>query len=254
LDLPLSRKANEVQKRLGYLSQRASLYQLLTASQNFRFYCGLYGLSNRRNIKEAQEKLFTKYGLTRYRNILAKNLSGGFKQRLALACSLAHEPEVLLLDEPTMGIDPVARRELWDHFYELSRGEGITLLVTTHYMEEAERCDRVALLGNGQIFLQGPPEEIVKEKSLRPVIVVDLDEPFKLLEVLEPKKEFFDVYEFGETVKVVGDGNHDVLKLVREIADGQGIKIKNIERITPNIEDVFVQLAGSRSQRRRPNA
>jgi len=254
LGFPLSQKVKEAQKRLGYLSQRASLYQLLTASQNFCFYCGLYGISNKEKIRETQEKLFTKYGLTRYRNILAKNLSGGYRQRLALACSLAHKPEVLLLDEPTAGIDPVARRELWDHFYELSRGEGVTLLVTTHYMEEAERCDRVALLGGGQIFLQGPPGEIVKEKSLLPVIAVDSDEPFRLLEVLESRKEFFDVYEFGETVKVVGDGSHDVLKLVGEVAVDQGIKIRGIGKIIPNIEDVFVQLADSQNRKRRTDA
>jgi ABC-2 type transport system ATP-binding protein len=254
LDFSLPRKAKDVQKRLGYLPQRAPLYPSLSVSQSFRFYCNLYGLSDRKRIQRAQDKLFANYGLSPYENTLVRYLSGGFRQRLALVCSLAHRPKILLLDEPTVGIDPITRRELWDHFYELSRGQHMTIVVTTHYLEEAERCDKVALLGQGQILLEGAPNEIVRDERLRPVFSVSTDEPFRLLEYLRGRDGLADVYEYGEAIKIVCDDRRKARQDIEKLAKSCGVSIQSIAQITPNVEDVFIQLTKLHRQQGEPNA
>lgn len=150
-----------VRRRLGYMSQRYGLYDDLTVEENLRFYAGLYGLIGAEG-KARVEELIRELAFTPRRRQLAGTLSGGWKQRLSLACATAHRPDVLFLDEPTAGVDPAARRQFWVVIRELA-GRGTTILVTTHYMDEAERCERVALLWRGKLVALGAPHEITAQ-------------------------------------------------------------------------------------------
>jgi ABC-2 type transport system ATP-binding protein len=155
------RDPEAVRRRLGYMSQRYGLYDDLTAEENLRFYAGLYGLIGREG-RERVEELIADLGFTRRRRQLAGTLSGGWKQRLSLACATAHRPDVLFLDEPTAGVDPAARRHFWEVIHTLAAG-GTTILVTTHYMDEADRCQRLAMLWRGRLVALGAPHEIVAQ-------------------------------------------------------------------------------------------
>jgi ABC-2 type transport system ATP-binding protein len=150
-----------VRRRIGYMSQRFGLYDDLSVAENFRFYSGVYGLRGvRREARQAE--LFDALGLAPRVRQLAGTLSGGWKQRLALACATAHHPELVFLDEPTAGVDPAARRSFWELIHELAAG-GMTVLVTTHYMDEAARCDRLAFLSRGHLIGLGTPDEITRQ-------------------------------------------------------------------------------------------
>lgn len=150
-----------VRRRIGYMSQRFGLYDDLSVRENFRFYAGLYGLrGSARAAREAE--LFGQLGLTPRAKQLAGTLSGGWKQKLSLACATAHHPDLVFLDEPTAGVDPAARRGFWDLIHELARG-GMTILVTTHYMDEAVRCDRLGFLSRGRLIALGTPDEVTAQ-------------------------------------------------------------------------------------------
>ncbi len=155
------REAEQVRTRIGYMSQRYGLYDDLTAYENMRFYATVYGLHGSER-DERLERHLAEMGLAERRNQLAGTLSGGWKQRLALGCATAHEPEMLFLDEPTAGVDPAARRDFWASIYELAK-RGTTILVTTHYMDEAERCERLAFLSRGKLIGLGTVAEITKQ-------------------------------------------------------------------------------------------
>ena len=150
-----------VRHRIGYMSQKFGLYDDMTVRENFRFYAGLYGL-RRREREARQAELFDRLGLTPRLNQMTGTLSGGWKQKLALACATAHRPDLVFLDEPTAGVDPAARRQFWRIIRELSAG-GMTILVTTHYMDEATRCDRLAFLSRGHLIGLGTPDEITAQ-------------------------------------------------------------------------------------------
>jgi ABC-2 type transport system ATP-binding protein len=152
------REPEAVRRRLGYMSQRYGLYDDLTVEENLRFYSGLYGLVGKEG-RARVEELIAELGFTNRRRQLAGTLSGGWKQRLSLACATSHKPEVLFLDEPTAGVDPAARRHFWQVIRQLAAG-GTTILVTTHYMDEAERCERLGMLHRGHLVAIGAPHEI----------------------------------------------------------------------------------------------
>jgi ABC-2 type transport system ATP-binding protein len=155
------RESEAIRRKIGYMSQRYGLYDDLTVYENVRFYGTVYGLHGQVRTERIESHL-KELGLTERRNQLAGTLSGGWKQRLALACATAHEPEMLFLDEPTAGVDPAARRTFWETIYELAKG-GTTILVTTHYMDEAARCERLAFLSRGHLIGVGTPDEITKQ-------------------------------------------------------------------------------------------
>jgi ABC-2 type transport system ATP-binding protein len=163
LGLDVTTQSEEIKQRIGYMSQKFSLYEDLTVAENMDFYAGVYQLHAKER-KERKQELIEMAGLTGREKQLAGSLSGGWKQRLALSCALLHKPELLILDEPTAGVDPVSRRIFWDVIHELA-GQGITVLVTTHYMDEAQTCDWIGFIFFGNLLVQGSPRELIEQRG-----------------------------------------------------------------------------------------
>jgi ABC-2 type transport system ATP-binding protein len=238
----VAREAERIRQAIGYMSQKFSLYADLSVQENMDFYCGIYGLRNS-VAKQRQQDLVELTGLAPYLNRWAGKLSGGWKQRLALVCALLHRPQLVILDEPTAGVDPVARRELWDLLFQLA-GQGITLLVTTHYMDEAERCGRVAYLHLGKLLAVGTPRELKSIPDVNPVgfrrVEIIAPEAAELLMRLKKRPTVREATIFGQSIHaLVEDGD--------SLADIVGPEIV-IHPTVPNLEDVFVTIARNRQR------
>jgi ABC-type multidrug transport system ATPase subunit len=229
--------AEAIRSQIGYMSQKFSLYEDLTAQENMDFYAGIYGLSAA-DTRARQAELIEQTGIRPYLNRRAGRLSGGWKQRLALACSLLHQPRLVFLDEPTAGIDPVARRDLWDLLFGLA-AEGITLLVTTHYMDEAERCNRVAYLYLGHLLALGTPKELRHLPGVTPPgmrrLEIHSDEPAALLERLRRHPGVREATIFGQAIYILVNGELSQKDL--------GLGDVEVRPAEPSVEDVFVALS-----------
>src|SRR6202795_1360138 len=235
--------AERVRERIGYMSQNFSLYPDLTVTENLTFYGRIYGLNPER-LKRRMDEVIQLNGLDPYLNRLAAQLSGGWKQRLALGCAMLHEPKLLFLDEPTAGIDPVARRLLWDLLFELS-GHGITFFVTTHYMDEAERCSHVAYIYFGKIIADGTPNSLRELPDLQPqgTIRVEITTP-EVTRALRFTRQFPGIRSatiFGQSIHALID-DHVNLDDLRGQLLKDGIAVAEIRPLAPSLEDVFVEL------------
>ncbi len=235
----VAKQTEEVRKRIGYLSQKFSLYGDLTIDENIEFFAeihGVYDYTERRN--ELLE--FTR--LTPFRKRLAEKLSGGMKQKLALACTLIHTPEVILLDEPTTGVDPVSRRDFWKVLSSLLK-TGITIIMSTPYLDEAERCSRVALMNKGQIMKMGPPIDLKTEMHGDVVeIVCDrVRDGFMLLRD-HPDRLCREVQAFGDRLNVIVNDSSKDISAIESIFQKNGIQISGWRVIPPSLENVFVSL------------
>jgi ABC-2 type transport system ATP-binding protein len=239
-----------VKRRIGYMSQRFSLYELLTVDQNITFWAGLYGL-DRVRLARRREFVLDMAGLRGREHTLARDLSGGWRQRLALGCAVLHEPPILFLDEPTGGVDPLSRRQFWRLIDTLS-ADGVTVLVTTHYLDEAERCHRVALIHGGRLAAIGSVDEVKSIFAGRPIIEVRTDQPVAAMSALDAMPEVEKTSLFGTAVHAVLRSRAISLEDVRERLVGGGIQVHSIDTVAPSLEDVFLDVV-DKAQKARPS-
>jgi len=235
--------AEEVRERIGYMSQKFSLYDDLTVAENLTFYGRIYSLPADR-LKRRMSEIIELNGLGPYLDRQAAKLSGGWKQRLALGCAMLHEPKLLFLDEPTAGIDPVARRQLWDLLFELS-GHGITFFVTTHYMDEAERCSHVAYIYFGKLIADGTPNSLRELPDVQPpgTLRVEITTP-EVTRALRFARQIPGIRSatiFGQSIHALIEDHFDLHDL-REQLLKEGIAVAEIRPLAPSLEDVFVEL------------
>jgi ABC-type multidrug transport system ATPase subunit len=237
----------EVRERIGYMSQKFSLYDDLTVGENLQFYGRIYGLKPAK-LKERIDYIVQMNNLQPYVDRLAGKLSGGWKQRLALGCAMLHEPRIMFLDEPTAGIDPVARRQLWDLIFDLS-GQGITFFVTTHYMDEAERCSHVAYIYYAELIADGSPDALKSMPDINPqgAYRVEITAP-EITKALRRARELPYIRSatvFGQQIHALIDQSVPREELQRQLLDS-GIAVKDTRPLHTSLEDVFVELTYKR--------
>ncbi|MBP2650446.1 MAG: ybhF 3 [Firmicutes bacterium] len=229
LGLDIAKNTEAIKHKIGYMSQKFSLYDDLTVIENLNFYAGMYSLP-RVNGKQRIQEMLALAGLENRQHQLAANLSGGFKQRLALGCAILHNPPILFLDEPTGGVDPKSRRMFWDIIYNLSQ-QGTTIMVTTHFMDEAEHCDEIGFIYNGKLIATGPPSQL---KTALPGTLLEIpnSKPMELLTTIQTKQlPHLDLYPFGAMLHVLVTPDNI-----------QAYTALRAKIIAPSLEDVFVYL------------
>ena len=234
LDLDIVKDRNKIKDQIGYLSQRFSLYGDLTVDENIEFFAEIHNVAN---YEERRNELLEFTRLIPFRDRLADNLSGGMKQKLALACSLIHRPQILFLDEPTTGVDPVSRRDFWKILSNLLK-EGITILMSTPYLDEAERCSRVALMHKGKIISLDTPPRI--KESIRIEIAEIVCSKVRDANKLVKENLNNDVQLFGDRINVVLDKENNNLKQVLKLLKDNSIEVISCRIIPPSLENVFI--------------
>ena len=243
LGIDVRKDPETVRENIGYMSQNFSLYSDLTVTENLTFYGRIYGLSHDR-LRQRMDDIIQLNGLGPYLNRLSAQLSGGWKQRLALGCAMLHEPKLIFLDEPTAGIDPVARRQLWDLLFELS-AHGITFFVTTHYMDEAERCSHVAYIYYGKLIADGTPDKLRELPEVQPAgtyrVEITTPEVTRALRVARTIPGIRSATIFGQSIHALIDDTLDLEHLRAQLLK-QDIVVAEIRPLAPSLEDVFVEL------------
>ncbi len=245
LGYDVRRDPEAIKARIGYMSQRFSLWADLTIRENLEFYAGVYGLDRPTTQRRIDEWLL-RTGLGGRQHDVTAVLSGGFRQRLALACAMLHRPQMVFLDEPTAGVDPVSRRQFWDFIGRFS-DEGTTIMVTTHYMDEAEHCDRLAFIYQGRIIAQGSPEEIKREQMHGEVLEIRTDRLIEALAAVEAHPEVREAALYGTSIHALVDGIN--ARTLADYLQRHGFAVSAVEHILPSLEDVFVALAERQDQR-----
>jgi len=240
----VEKQSLQVRRSIGYMAQGFSLYGDLTVDENLEFYARAYGVNSHR--AERKQRVIDIVGIQSYRGYLASALSGGWQRRLALACALLHDPAVVFLDEPTAGIDPVARRDLWDLLFQLT-AQGKTFFVTTHYMDEAERCSSLAYIYNGDVLAKGSPAEICALPEVTPPgtvrYAVKTDDVMDAFRRVHGVKGLHEATIFGRDIHVVVDEQVSTSEVARSV----GLDPSRVEKIEPSLEDAFVALTRARA-------
>ena len=234
--LDVTRDTERWKQRTGYMSQKFSLYLDLTVEENLRFFGMVYGLATS-VLRDRIRDLAVRLKFEPLLRSLTSTLSTGQRQRVALAASLLHEPELLFLDEPTGGVDPRGRRMFWDLIYELAASRGLTVLVTTHYMDEAEQCDRLAFILHGRIIAEGQPEALKADLRGRILEIDPRTDPFELLDAARQHAAIEDVYLFGARLRLVAEA------AAANPALAFAASLGSVVQADPSLEDVFVSLA-----------
>jgi ABC-2 type transport system ATP-binding protein len=238
-----------VKQRIGYMTQRFSLYEDLSVEENLAFYAGIYGVPRRQRRARIEEVLEVS-GLRGRRGQLSGTLSGGWKQRVALASATIHRPPLLFLDEPTAGVDPVSRREFWDEIHRLAAG-GTTVLVTTHYMDEAERCHRLAFIFAGRLLDLGTPTEVVERRGLR-VAELEVERATEAAAALRARPEVDEIAHFGPHLRVATRGGADPAAVAAAALAPLGIEVALVGETRPTVEDAFVSIVRGEDGGARP--
>ncbi len=236
-------EAKAMQAHVGYMSQQFTLYEDLTARENIHFYGQAYGLS-RAKLAQRQAEIIEMAGLQGREDTLTANLSGGWKQRLALGCAILHEPQVLFLDEPTAGVDPISRREFWGLIYAMAH-KGVTVLVTTHYMDEAELCQRVGFLDRGKLIALNSPARLKETKMRGEVLEISTPQPDQAMRVLHAAQAsgalpLDEVALYGAQIHAVVPDATAFRQPLLELLTEAGVQVTNIAWIAPTLEDVFI--------------
>ncbi|MBN4667491.1 ABC transporter ATP-binding protein [Pandoraea nosoerga] len=234
LGFDILRESAQIKRHVGYMTQRFSYWEDLTIRENLDFVARVYGMPNRR---EAVDRAIESLGLRGRAGQLTGSLSGGWKQRLALAACMLHEPRVLLLDEPTAGVDPTARRDFWEELHELA-ANGISVLVSTHYMDEAERCHKLAYISYGELLAQGTAAEVIDAQHLS-TWTVHGENLIELARELRGQSAVAQTVAFGSALHVSGQDGEALARVLHEVADARGLRVAPIET---GLEDVFIYL------------
>jgi ABC-2 type transport system ATP-binding protein len=236
----VTRDPEAVKRTIGYMSQKFSLYELLTVDQNIRFFGGLYGLTGER-LESRRRFALDMAGLAGREKTLARDLAGGWKQRLALGCAILHEPPIVFLDEPTGGVDPLSRRQFWRLIDELSRA-GVTILVTTHYLDEAEHCHRIAIIHAGELAAIGTTGELKRVFAGRPIVEIRSAQPVQAMRVLDGLPGIQKTTIFGTAIHaVLRPGAGDLADLGQRLVEA-GVAGAQLSRVEPSLEDVFLDV------------
>ncbi|HVH26244.1 MAG TPA: ABC transporter ATP-binding protein [Vicinamibacterales bacterium] len=238
--IDVSRDPESVKLRIGYMSQKFSLYEVLTVEQNIRFFGALYGLTDSQ-IAKRQRFVIEMSGLSGREGTKARELAGGWRQRLALGCAILHEPRVVFLDEPTGGVDPISRRQFWNLIEDLSRA-GVTILVTTHYLDEAEHCHRIAIINAGTLAAIGTSRELKKIFADRPILEIHSSRPVDVMRILDGMDEVEKTTVFGTAVHAVLRSDRVEASTLADRLRMQGLEIRAIDRVMPSLEDVFLDV------------
>jgi ABC-2 type transport system ATP-binding protein len=243
LGYDVAHQPRAVKRRIGYMSQRFSLYDDLTVGENLRFYGRTYGLDNHR-LNERVQFVLEMAGLVGRDRLRTRELSGGWRQRLALGTAILHEPDLVFLDEPTAGVDPVSRRSFWDLLYKLAAG-GTTIFVTTHYMDEAEHCQELAFIHAGKIVAQGSPAQIKSTLMKGQVLEISPNHPTEAMRLLktsraEGRLQVDDIALYGAQVHVVAQDAGRLIEPIAHLLQAGGIEPGQMDVIAPSLEDVFL--------------
>lgn len=241
----VAQKPEQVRQNIGYMSQKFSLYNDLKVIENIRLFAGLYSVP-RSELRERIEWTLRMSNLEGRENLITGTLPGGWKQRLALGCAVLHRPPIIFLDEPTSGVDPIARRQFWDLIHQMAE-HGVTVFVTTHYMEEAEFCNRLALIFRGKIVALGTPTELKRSSMKGDLLLVECEPLGPALEAVKSAPDVLDSAVFGNALHlVVKDADAAASQLPGYLA-ARGINVSQVEKIRPTLEDVFVSLTAQRA-------
>ncbi len=241
LGYDIKTQKNMIKDEIGYLSQKFSLYEDLTVDENIEFFADIHRL---KNFKERRNELLEFTRLTPFRDRLADKLSGGMKQKLALACTLIHKPKIIFLDEPTTGVDPVSRRDFWKILSNLLK-EGITIFMTTPYLEEAERCNRIALMNNGKIISWDTPKNV--KASLKEQIVEIVCSPSREAYNRIKANTVYEVQMYGDRLNVALQNYEGQYKNLEKLLTDNNVEIYDHRVITPSLENVFIHLISKAS-------
>jgi ABC-2 type transport system ATP-binding protein len=238
-----AREAKRMQEKVGYMSQLFTLYNDLTAHENIRFYGQAYGLYGR-ELRRREEEIMEMAGLRGRESALTSELSGGWKQRLALGCAIVHRPQVLFLDEPTAGVDPISRRQFWELIYRMAE-DGVTVLVTTHYMDEAELCQRVAFLSEGKLIALDTPDQLKATEMRGQILEVNTADPERAMKVLERARDrgelpIDEVAFYGAQLHAVVPDAEAFKGQIGTLLESEEVQIHTIDWIAPTLEDVFI--------------
>lgn len=241
LGLDVVRETERIKTRIGYMSQKFSLYDDLTVNENLTFYAGVHGMSGER-IGQRIDAMLTLADMHPRRNQLAGQLSGGWKQRVALACSMIHEPEMIFLDEPTAGVDPVSRRRFWDMIYRIA-DMGTTILVTTHYMDEAEQFDQLVFIDRGTLIASGTPEEVKRNYFRARLWEIECAPLALASDTLRSQPFVLDVSIPGGSLHVITPTDFNDTNRFETALREAGVTVRAVRETVPSLEDVFVHLA-----------